>query len=174
MNPKAKKLVSVFFAFSLVFLSTSLYAKERRGANIIITKKDGGQISGELITVKAQSLPLQDPAGTDASVDVAEISGIQISKKSKFWKGALIGALIGLGSSALIGVTVGDWEDSVGDNVVFSVIIFAPYSVSAGALVGGVISSSKKSKFRFEGMSDSEIQKTLTKLRKKARILNFQ
>ena len=48
MNLKSKKLLSLFLIFSLVMLSTNLYAKERRGAKLIVTKNDGQQIEGEL------------------------------------------------------------------------------------------------------------------------------
>ena len=56
MNPTSKKFISLFLIFSLMMLSTNLYAKERRGAKLIVTKKDGQQIRGELITVKPNSL----------------------------------------------------------------------------------------------------------------------
>jgi hypothetical protein len=52
MKAKGIKLVSLFLIFSLVMLSANLYAKERRGAKLLITKKDGQLIEGELITVK--------------------------------------------------------------------------------------------------------------------------
>ncbi|GAH74403.1 unnamed protein product [marine sediment metagenome] len=58
MKAKGIKLVSLFLIFSLVMLSANLYAKERRGAKLLITKKDGQLIEGELITVKPNgSLP---------------------------------------------------------------------------------------------------------------------
>lgn len=38
MNPKGKRLVSLFLVICLVLLSTNLYAKKKRGAPIIITK----------------------------------------------------------------------------------------------------------------------------------------
>jgi len=51
-----KKFLALFLIFSLIILSVNLYAKERRGAKLLITKKDGQQIRGELIAVK---IPLQ-------------------------------------------------------------------------------------------------------------------
>ena len=60
MNPTGKKFISLFLIFSLMMLSANLYAKERRGAKLIITKKDGQRIEGELIAVKPNSLLLLD------------------------------------------------------------------------------------------------------------------
>ena len=40
MNPTGKKFISLFLVFSLMMLSVNLYAKKRRGAKLIITKKD--------------------------------------------------------------------------------------------------------------------------------------
>jgi len=55
---KSKKFVALFLVFSLVFLYANLFAKEKRGALLVITKKGGEQISSELITVKPNSLLL--------------------------------------------------------------------------------------------------------------------
>ena len=38
MKQKSKKFISFLLDFSLLMLSTNLYAKERRGAKLIITK----------------------------------------------------------------------------------------------------------------------------------------
>jgi hypothetical protein len=52
-----------------MMISTNLYAKERRGAKLLITKKDGGKIEGELIAVKENSLlVLTKWTGRDVSV----------------------------------------------------------------------------------------------------------
>ncbi len=78
-----KKFISLFLVFSLVMLSVNLYAKERRGAKLIITKKNGQQVKGELITVKPNSLLLLDTEGKDVSVGIADIKVIKIVKKSQ-------------------------------------------------------------------------------------------
>ena len=67
MKVRGKKFVSLFLIFSLLVLSGSLYAKERQGAKLVITKKNGHQIEGELITVKPNSLLLLDTKGKDGS-----------------------------------------------------------------------------------------------------------
>ncbi|NQT79484.1 MAG: hypothetical protein HQ555_03715 [Candidatus Aminicenantes bacterium] len=52
---KSKKFLALFLVFSLVFLYANLFAKEKRGDLLVITKKGGEQINGELITVKPNS-----------------------------------------------------------------------------------------------------------------------
>ncbi len=106
MNPTRKKFISLSLVFSLMMLSANLYAKEKRGAKLIVTKTDGQQIRGELITVKLNSLLLLDTEGKDVSIDIGDIKVIEIEKKSKALLGAGLGISIGGGSGALGGLIV--------------------------------------------------------------------
>jgi hypothetical protein len=160
MNPTSKKFISLFLVFSLMMLSANLYAKERRGAKLIITKKDGQQIRGELITVKPNSLLLLDTEGKDVSVDIADIKVIKIKRKSKALLGAGIGFLACI-VAAKIGII----------NQIYFVGIFIITGIITGGMWGGYIGRDKT--IQIEGKSDSEIQETLDKLRKKARIPDY-
>jgi hypothetical protein len=172
MNPPGKKIISLFLVFSLMMLSVNLYAKERRGAELIITKKNGGKIEGELITVKPNSLLLLNPEGKDLSVDIEEIKEIIIVKKSKAGKGFLIA---GGGSTLLITATVfivqPDWDVSEG-TALFRCAMYGLIIGTVGAIIGAVAGTDKT--IQLEGMTDSEIQETLDKLRKKARIRDYK
>jgi len=153
-----KKSIALFLVFSLVALSGNLYAKEKRGAKLIITKTDGQQIEGELITVKPNSLLLLDTEGKDVSIDIADIRIIRIVKK-----GLLCGLLVGGGIGLIEGITGG--EDPFLDHFLDSIILIGiPVALIAG----------KDKKIQIEGKSDSEIKEVLEKLRKKARVRNFQ
>ena len=169
MNPIGKKLLSLFLVFSLMMLSVNLYAKEKRGAKLLITKKDGWQREGELITVKPSSLLILNPEGKDVSVDIADIKVIKVMKKSKTSWGAGLGVLVGVGAGASIGYKVG-WETSEG------ALWGGVMGVLAGGLLGGFIGKSlgKDVTIQIEGMTDFEIQETLDKLRKKARIRDYK
>ena len=174
MNPRGKKFISLSLVFSLMMLSVNLYAKERRGATLIVTKKDGRQIEGELITVKPNSLLLLDTEGKDVSVDIADIKVIRIVKKSQVGKSALYGLLIG----GVIGVVEGIREGK--DAFIFSSselaamggLVFGLLGALLGAGIGAVAGTDKT--IQIEGKSDSEIKEALDKLRKKARIRDYK
>ena len=167
-----KKFISLFLAFSLMMLSVNLYAKERRGAKLIVTKKDGQQIKGELITVKPNSLLLLDTEGKDVSVGIGDIKVIRIAKKSKVLMGIGLGLLIGAGTGALIGYGGGGGDYGPGFGALFGGII----SGAIGLLVGGTLgfASGIDNIIQLEGMSDSEIRYALDYLRKKARIRDYK
>jgi hypothetical protein len=168
MKPKRNKLVSLFLVFSLLVLSVNLYAK-KRGADLLITKTDGWQREGELITVKPNSLLLLDTEGKDVSFDIADIKVIRIVPKSKPLLGAGIGLLIGVVPGALIGYKVG-WRTSEG--AVYGGVIGGVTAALIGGFIG--ISLGKEVTIQIEGKSDSEIQEVMDKLRKKARIRDYK
>ena len=174
MKAKGKKCIALFLVFSFLALSANLHAKERRGATLIITKNDGQQIKGELITVKPSSLLLLDTEGKDVSIVIVDIKVIRIVKKNMFWKGARIGGFIGAVVGALLFLS--SEEEKVGFTP------FALFSTSAwqgaafGAIFGGAMGTvlGTYSTIQIEGMSDSEIQETMDYLRKKARIREYK
>jgi len=158
-----------------MMLSVNLYAKEKRGAKLIITKKDGQLIKGELIAVKPNALLLLDTEGKVVSIDIADFKVIRIVKKSKVWTGAGIGLAISVGGGALIGALggVGPAEDMSG--LLAGLIVgafFSPAVALLGAIIGAAIGTDKT--IHFEGMTDLEIEEALEKLCKKARIRDYK
>jgi len=134
MSPIVKKLISLFLVFSLIMLSVNLYAKERRGANLIITKKDRQQIQGELITVKPNSLLLLYAETYDRSVNIEDIEVIRIVKKGKAGGGAVIGLVIGGGIGILIGTSSFPSDEYGGGEGILIGILAGV----GGALLGGL------------------------------------
>ena len=99
-----KKLIALFLVFSVLTISGNLHAKEKRGANLVITKKDSRQVKGELIAVNHDSILLSEFESTaEVSIKIIDIKVIKIIKKS------LLAILVGI-----IGLLEGDWffEDS--------------------------------------------------------------
>jgi hypothetical protein len=175
VKEQQKKFISLFLVFSLVLLSVNLYAKERRGARLIITKMNGRQIEGELITVKKDSLLLLFAGRMDVSVGIEEIKVITIVKKSTFWKGAGLGLLIGGGIGGIIGGKFGSSLEGESGTAKWAILGGAVFGIT-GYLLGDILGP-KKGKYktiRIEGMSDLYIQETLDKLRKKARIRDYK
>ena len=174
MKLKRNKLVSLFLISSLLTLSANLYAKERRGAKLLITKKDGQQIEGELITAKPKSLLLLNTEGKDVSVDIADIKVIRVVKKSKALLGAGAGLVILGGIGVLISLIFG-WSVYEGGEGI-AALLSGGAGATAGLLIGGVTGAllGTDKKIQIEGMTDSEIQEVLDKLRKKARIRDYR
>ena len=175
MNPTGKKFLSLFLVFSLMTLSLNLYAKERRGAKLIITKKDGLLIEGELIAVKIpqQSLLLLDSkTGADVSVGIKDIDVITIVGKSNAETGAVVGFLVGVGFNIFLGKGLIEEHGATIVNLVPVIVIFCGVGVALGALVGKQIKTNKT--IQIEGKSDLEITKILAKLRRYARIRDYK
>jgi hypothetical protein len=180
MNPTGKKFVSLFLVFSLMMLSVNLYAKERRGAKLLITKKDGGKIEGELIAVKEDSLLILTKwLERDESIDIADVEVITIVKKSEAGKGPLYGLLIGggLGGAAAASAIIRSEGDTAPWEGILATALYVAIGGAVGYLIGGIIGISTgtgKKTIQIEGMTSSEIQKTLDKLRKKARVRDYK
>jgi hypothetical protein len=163
-----------------------MYAKERRGAELVIQKTDGQLIKGELIAVKENSLLLKEhDSGADATSVVREIKTITIVKKSKTGKGALYGFGIGAIEGGLAGLLVEpeEWEETVNNEVVteqysrlgtvlFEVIFIGAIGALTGLIVGGFLGKDKT--IQIGGKSEAEIKEALEELRKKARVPDFQ
>jgi len=164
MNRKVSALLVVF----LLIFSVDLPAKERRGAELVVTKNDGQVLKGELIAVKQNSVLLLSPEGADVSVDIKDIDIIKIAKKSKVLKGAGIGFLAGAGIGALLG---GADPDTEGMALIWAGI-FGAAGLLIGTIVGAAVSPYKEIKIK--GKSDPEINKILEKLRRQARVPNAQ
>ena len=174
MSLKSKKFISLLLAFSLMMLSVNLYAK-KRGAELVITKKDGRQIEGELITVKKDSLLLLFARRMDVSVGIEEIKVITIVKKSTFWKGPGLGLLIGAGMGGIMGGILGGKINEKSHVAEFAMLGGAVFGIT-GYLLGDILGAKKgKDKvIQIEGMTDLEIREALDKLRKKARIRDYK
>ena len=170
---KSNKIISLFLVFSLVMLSVNLYAKERRGAKLIVTKLDGQLIKGELIAVKPNSLLLLDTEGKDVSIDIAEIKEIVLMKRVNALGGAIAGFLVG----GLVGGKISVSGESLfseryDETALIGILIGGALGLLSGILI--VKNLAGKEKIQIEGMTDSEIQETLDKLRKKARICDYR
>jgi hypothetical protein len=172
MIMKGNKLVSLALVISVVMFCPLLEAKERQGAHLNITNKDGGQLEGELIAVKPSSLLLLSGGGSDVSVDIAGIDTIKIEKKSK----TVAGLLIGLGAGAVVGGIIGATEKAdlftPADHILGGAAVLGAVGLVAGGVTGLIIS--QPDMIKIGGMDESRTKAALEKLRKQARVPDFK
>ena len=146
---------------------------ERREGGLIITKKDGQKIEGELNIVKENSLLLLDRYGGDVSIEIADIRTIRILKKSKQGLGSLIGGTIGMGIGVLVALSPSSGEDY---SIVWTAVLLGSLLALPGALIGGIVGATAgiDETIQIEGMTDVQIKWAMDKLRKKARIRDYK
>jgi hypothetical protein len=159
------KVLVLGLVFSLLICSGNIMAKERRGAEVVITKTDGQKIKGELIAVKASSLLLLDSrSATDLSVDVNGIRAIRIVRKPQFWLAGITFAIgAGLGYDAAKGDGLSS-ANSMVDGVLYGIALGIPT-----ILLSGIDQT-----IQIEGKSPGEIKAIMEKLSRKARVTDFQ
>ncbi len=169
MKLKGEEIILLLFVFCLAVTSGDLIAKERQGADLLIQKKDGNKIRGELIAIKENSLLLLDTEGVDISVDTRDIKAITIVKKSKTLLGAGVGFLLGGIGGSLYATTTETYDSDLRP---LAFIVYGGGGIILGALIGGITGASagKDKTIQIEGKSDPDIREILSKLRSKARI----
>lgn len=170
-----KTTISVFLIFSFLVLTTPLTAKERRGAELLVQKTDGQQVKGELIAVKEGSLLLLSSEGADVSVDIGDIKAIIVMKKSKFLKGAINGLFLGGGVVGIISLSAGGGGSGGFSGPGGMEYVVAGIGAALGLVIGGGIGAmaGKDKIIKIEAHSEADIANELEKLRKKARIPDY-
>ncbi|MBN1223330.1 MAG: hypothetical protein JXB23_08770 [Candidatus Aminicenantes bacterium] len=174
-----KKITASVFVFTLFLLSGILFA-EKKGAEVIVEKNDGREVKGELIAVKMDSLLLMDSVtGADATIGVADIRNIKVTKGPKTLIDAGLGFLAGAGVGSLIGMYVSS-KYFFGGNTDEGQLRGAAIGGAAGGLFGGMIGGTigahadRFETFPIAGRSEAAIRATLADLRKRARISDYQ
>jgi hypothetical protein len=167
MKLAAHMATTIGLALLFFSLPTLLSAEEKRGANLVITLKDGLQVTGELIAAKSDSLILLDHAtGKDGSAALAEISVIRIVRKSKALPAFLMGFVSGAAGGAAWGA-----HASHGDMPELG-------AIGGGFLVGSVaglvglaagFGMGLDTEIAFAGLSETEKSRVLAKLSRQAR-----
>ena len=165
-------IVAVLLVVTSFFVADVSAKEKNRGAELLIQKKDGQEIRGELLTVKGSHLLLMDSTSlSGVTLDIREISRIRVMKKSKFFKKGGKGLLWGGGIGALLGSSMGDNEK-----------LILPKATDKAAFLGlacGVLAGSVGGIFGFfegidesidlERRSDDEIKLILNKLNSRSR-----
>ncbi len=161
----ASVLVVVLLTYPL-----ALGAQEKKGAGLIITCRDGTQVSGELIAVKPHALLLLSPVGKDESVDVSAISAVTIARRSKAGTGFLMGFLVGgiAGGIVANNLNKGDSPGERGTAAFFGVLLFGSLAGLVGLGIGAASGSDQT--IPFDGSAGPGTLAALKKLRGMARL----
>ena len=168
MTPRVRKILAAVLAAFLNFvIPGGLAAQGRRGADLIVTVKDGKGFRGELIAVKPDSLLLLDHmTGKDASAAIAEISLIKILRQSKALTGFLTGFIPGAAGGAAWGARAmhGDMPEL---GAIYGGLVVGTIAGLVGLTAG--IGAGLDSEIDFAGLPEAERSRVLAKLSRQAR-----
>jgi len=174
ISERRKKVVSLLIVFSLVMLSGKTIAQqswvgegERKGVKLKIQKNDGQQVAGELITVKR----IRCCYWTQKQMRIFQwisrmLMQSRLVKKNRGFQVGIYGVLAGILYASVTRKPY-RYEDKSQDWWTTGLI-----GGAAGATLGMVLGINKR--IQIQGKSDTEIQKTLKKLSKKARVPGIQ
>ena len=165
MKQTLNQLTAITLLLVLFSLPAPLLAREKRGADLVVTKLDGSQVSGELIAVKRDSLLLLGLDGKDESVVVADIAIIRIVRRSKAWRGLLYGFVPGAIGGAI-------WASQGMDDMgVLGGIMGGLIVGAASGLVGFAAGAGAglDSEISLAGLPESAVNKVLARLSRQAR-----
>ena len=168
-----KKIMAFVLILSFIGLSQrDLLAMERSGAKILVHTKNGQSVEGELIAVKQKSLLLMDwSQHQDYSVEIKEIKYVDIVKKNyafltSIFAGTLVATITGVYLYEYIGFDPGQFSEFFE--------FYAPIGVGCillSGMTGAALSSDNR--IKIERRSEEEIDLILEKLRKKARVPDY-
>jgi hypothetical protein len=164
------RLIAGALVMAFLAAPAGVSAKERRGADIIITQNDGSQHRGELIAIKPDSLLLLS-SGTDLTVARADIQSVRIVRRSRSGAAAGIGAAVGfIGGAAYVLVGYDSLEGpfkSRAQGVALVGIVAGGLGALGGLLVGSAAGAD--STFAVAGAEDASLAAYWKKLHAQSR-----
>ncbi|MCJ7484631.1 MAG: hypothetical protein MUQ25_00495 [Candidatus Aminicenantes bacterium] len=165
MKQMLNQLTAITLLLVLFSLPAPLLAREKRGANLAVTLKDGHKVTGELIAVKPDSLLMLGLDGKDESVVFADIATIRIVRRSKAWQGLLYGFVPGALGGAILA------SRGHNDAGVLWVIIGGLVVGAESGLVGFAagVGAGLDTEISLTGLHESALSKILAKLSRQAR-----
>ena len=176
MKIRGEKLTALILVFSLVVLSGNLSAAQRKGVKLVIQKTDGQEVAGELVTVKRDALLILDAeTESDTAVPLNDINVITVDNKSLMFELGLGAALLaGAARLSLHSALEKDLANTEGatEHQVQEVWLWGAIGGGVGAIAGAVSGINKT--IHIQGESDADIQSSLEKLSKKARVRGIQ
>lgn len=170
METGAKKFTAAALIGLFVASPGFLAAQGRRGANIVVTLKDMSQVGGELVAVKPDSLLVLSYVGKDESLRLADIESVTMKGKSKGGTGFGVGFLVGGIAGGVMAAKL--IKDHRTEMPTFTAIVMPLLTGSLAGLIGLGVGSATRSKgtIQIAGISEEELARVLTDLRRRARL----
>ncbi len=169
-----------FILFGLMVLGSISWATERQGAQVVVTLKSGGKITGELLAVKKDFLVLSaDGSGMvrDESIAVQDVREVKVIRRSKAGTSMLIGLLAGAGTGAVIGYSDGNDEPGFFSFTARQkAAIMAVGAGLTGLLVGAIVAGANGAdiSFRLDNGPKYKVHSALVELSRHARVPELQ
>jgi hypothetical protein len=141
MKNVCERIIAPTLIVLLLIMPGNVSAKERRGAELVVTRLDGSQVSGELIAVKPNSLLLLNNVGKDESIDLAAIRSVRIVRRSRAGLFAGIGGAAGAAVGASVGLYKGGGDDESGPASIRGGAVYGALGALAGWLADSMVNS---------------------------------
>ncbi|MCJ7611461.1 MAG: hypothetical protein MUP19_04295, partial [Candidatus Aminicenantes bacterium] len=140
IKKSAGKLIVSALIISLLVIPGNVAAKDRRGADLVVTRLDGSQVSGELIAVKRDSLLLLS-YGRDESIDLTDVKTVRIVRKSRAGLFAGLAGAAGATAGAFVGLYTGGGDDESGPASIRGGVVYGALGALAGLLANSMVNS---------------------------------
>lgn len=141
---------------------------------IVVTGQASAWTRGELIGVRSDAVVIGTETGETRTIAIKDISRVRIVRKSAAVPGFLIGGLAGgLGGAAAASHELNkDPCAWIFLPQLFLPLIGAVAGGGSGAIIGGLLG--KDTTYDLTRMSPAEVAKFMVKMKKKARVKNYQ
>ena len=163
-NVRTLVLFAAALAASLLLLPADLSAKQKRGAEVVITRLDGSQVRGELIAVKPDSLLLLSES-TDVAVGLADIKTVRLVRRSRALPLAIGGFVVGAATGAY--VVSRDVEDRNTETTLLASGLFGGAAAAIGTGIG--LALGIDAVLPFAGEPDGVVARYLDRLKGRSR-----
>lgn len=143
------------------------------GAKVrVVTGQGSEQFEGEVIGVRADAIVLEMGLGEARTVAIKDISSLRVYRHSAVLPGIFLGALAGGAMGYAISAPANKHVFLGGITIAAYEIGGALLGAASGGLVGGLASADKT--YDLTKMSAAEVDTLMGKLRKMARVKNYQ
>jgi hypothetical protein len=143
------------------------------GAKVLVVTGPGSErFTGEVIGIRVDAVVIGTEGGETRTIAIKDISSVRVYRRSAVLPGSLLGALAGGAAGLAIGSQWANRKFLGGIMVPVYTAGGAALGGLAGALTGGLASADKT--YDLTRMSPLEQDKFMGKLRKMARVKNYQ